>query len=272
MTSSALRPWSPLTDGVTPVIDVMSAGYVGNKLIANNNRIADSFFGKRTATVNNTVADLWDGPTEKYVFPATAQAMRVVSSSATDTSAGIGCQQLVIHYLDAAYAQKTEIVTMNGTTPVTTTATNILRINSAHAYAVGTNGVPTGNISVTNAAASVTYAYVLAGFNVSRQAVYTIPAGFDGYLTQWACSSGSAAGGKFTQITLRATTHDGVSLPGVFVIIDEVGTDDSGLVIPFVTHHHLPEMTDIKISAVSDAANAAATAIGSARLYLEQRS
>jgi hypothetical protein len=58
----------------------------------------------------------------------------------------------------------------------------------------------------------------------------------------------------------------------VFVIIDEVGTEDSGLVIPFVTHHHLPEMTDIKISAVSDAANAAATAIGSARLYLERRS
>lgn len=44
-------------------------------------------FGKRSASVQNSVVDLWDGPTPAYVFPTAPIRMRVVSTSASDSSA-----------------------------------------------------------------------------------------------------------------------------------------------------------------------------------------
>src|SRR5512135_2461251 len=94
--------------------------------------------------VNNTSVDLWQGPTATYVFPTTPQQMQVVSSSANDTAAGTGVQSVYIHYLDTNYADRFEIVTLNGVTPVNTVATNILRINGVHSQTVGTGGVAAG--------------------------------------------------------------------------------------------------------------------------------
>lgn len=242
------------------LIDNANSGY--------SNRSFGYVFGRNT-NVDNVQIDLWEGPTGVYVFPTVGQQMKFVSSSANDTLAGTGIQKIHIHYLDSNYAVHTETVNMNGTTPVSTVATDIFRINAMHAYQVGSGGVAAGNISLTNTGATVTYAYLTAGMNWARQAIYTVPAGVTGYITHWQASSGSASGNHFTQISLRATCHQGVLLPGVFLLIDEVGTQDGGDTVNYDIPIRIPAMSDVKISAISDTSNANVTALGAIMGFFE---
>lgn len=216
----------------------------------------------RNSNVDNAVVDLWEGGTGTYVFPTVGQQMRFVSSSASDALAGTGIQKIHIHYLDSNYQPKVETVSLNGTTPVLTVATDIFRINAMHAIQVGSAGVAVGNVSLTNTAATVTYAYLSAGFNWARQAIYTVPDGYTGYITHWQASSGAATGNHFTQISLRATCHMGILVPGVFLLIDEVGTLNNGGAINYAIPIQIPGKADVKISAISDAGGANAVALG----------
>lgn len=100
-----------------------------------------------------------------------------------DMSAHTGATVIQFGYLDGDYVIHREIVVLNGTTPVNTVNTDIYRINGVSVVCAGSDGVPTGNISLRNTAGTVTYGYITAGYNVSRQAVFTIPAGITGYLT-----------------------------------------------------------------------------------------
>ena len=242
-------------------------GMVGNFNYGPTNRQRGFVFGRRTL-VQNTIVDLWDGPTDRYVFPTVAQQMMVVSSSASDAAAGTGIRKVRIHYLDDNYDTQEEEVTLNGTTPVNTVATNILRINIVHASEVGSNQVSVGNISVKNTGNTITYSYLAAGWNISRQAVYTIPRGVTGYITHWQASSGST-GNHFCTTTVRATTHDGEQFPGVFLVQDETGTQNGGISINFPTPIPIMERSDVKISAISDAVNANVIAIGAIMGYFE---
>lgn len=91
--------------------------------------------------------------------------LTLVSTSASDTG------QIGIRYLDGDLIERTETVTLNGTTPVTTTATDIRAINNAYSK----DGPVVGAVSFTNGV--VTYAFIPAGdiqFNTSLQRV---PAG-----------------------------------------------------------------------------------------------
>jgi len=228
----------------------------------------------RAPDVDNVSVDLWEGnlsaygPSLTYTFPAAAQQMTINSTSANDTLAGTGIQKVMIHYLDANYAVQSETVTMNGIAAVNTVATNILRINSIHAVQVGTGNVSAGNLALTNTARTITYGFIQAGSNTARQAVYTVPAGVTGYISHWQASSGSS-GAHFCQTTLRATTHDGVLWPGVFLVQDETGTQNGGQVMNFPIPIPIPAMADVKLSAISDGGAANVIALGAIMGWFE---
>lgn len=245
--------------GPTPILQ---QDLIGNAQNYCPQRVRHFIPGRAPANVQNARHDLWEGPTALYVFPAVAQQMVVTSSSASDAAAGTGIQQIAIHYLDNNYNYQQEIVTLNGLTGVNTVATNILRINAIHAVRVGSGGYAAGNISITNIGATVTYGYISAAYNTSRQAIFTVPAGMTGYLSHWQGSSGAVTGTHFTQIDMVASCHDGVSHPGIFLLQDSMGTLNSGTAITLPTPIPIPATTDIKLTAISDAANANVTAIG----------
>ena len=208
------------------------------------------------SSVNNVRVDLWEGPTGTYVFPpAGGIQMRVVSTSANDTLAGTGAQVVHIHYLDNTYAMQEVQINLNGTTPVNTIPTNILRINGFHVIQAGTGGTSAGNISLQNTAGTVTYGYIVAGFNSAQQAIYTIPAGKTGYVSHWQCSSGTSTGNHFTRFYLRTTSHLGSAWP-VFLSADSYGTQNNGGVISFPIPFKIPATCDVKVSAISDAGGA----------------
>lgn len=135
--------------------------------------------------IDNTYEDIWSfGGT--YVFPPTGgTACRVVSSSANDAAAGTGAQTVEIWWLDSNYDEYNTILTLNGTTPVALTASNILRINSFHVMTVGSGAASAGNISLQNSGGTITYGYIVASENVATQAIYTIPRSKNGYIVNW---------------------------------------------------------------------------------------
>lgn len=210
----------------------------------------------KNSDVDDTLEDLWE-PGGTYVFPpAGGIQMRVVSTSANDTAAGTGSRQIELHYLDANYAEHDEHIILNGTTPVSTVATNIFRVLGCHSIAVGSGGVAAGNISIQNTAGTVTYGYISAGVNTMLQAIFTVPAGKKMYIFGWDGGSGTAAGGRWTEFLLRATAHDDEGtiewLSGVFHIWDIKNIQDAQFNKPYALPIIFPEKVDIKISVRSD--------------------
>lgn len=182
-----------------------------------------------------------------YAFPGSAAQLSVVSSSALDTAGGTGAHTLLIIGLDSAYNPITELVTLNGTTPVLTTQ-SFLRVNpgglvtSAGAL-LSNDGILTASIGA-NVLASI-----LQHESRYKQMVYTVPAGFTAFNTNKNYSCGS---GDEVEIIEVADFGNGVKVEfDNFFMYEDV--------INFVPQNMfgIPEKTDIDIRAVRSAGNSA---------------
>lgn len=220
----------------------------------------------RNPDIDDVREDIWELG-GNYVFPPDAGIqMRVVSTSASDSATGTGIRSIKIHYLDADGNQQNEVIVLNGTTPVLTVATNIRRINDFHAQTVGSEGDAIGNISLTNTAASQTYAYIEINGNRARQAVWTVPAGKIAFINEvWL--AGNSEGGalsNFAEGYIRTTSNaNGTELlPGVFnfkwgaMVASNTAGGEMEFFIP------VPALADIKMSATSRAAVSNVRVIG----------
>lgn len=157
-------------------------------------------FGYSSGTPNTGFIAAWEN-NSAYAFPTAASAMLVTSSSASDTAVTI-----LISGLDANYARISELVTLNGTTAVTTTSV-FFRINSV----VTTAGTAVGTMYVKNAGGT-TYAQVTIGSGRTNMSVYTVPAGYTAYWTQFdAFSSTSVTSGIFATFRAALTSSTGAA-------------------------------------------------------------
>lgn len=189
-------------------------------------------FGERTTAGAETNV-LWANGA--YAFPAAAGVqMSVVSTSVNDASAGTGLRTIDIHYLDANLAEQVETVTLNGTTPVLTVATNIRFINEIHALTCGSGKVAAGNISASNAGQA--YGYVAAGGVRDTSSVRMVPAGKR--LLVHTLFGGSISGTAAAKTTLHLATpnfggHDFITY-AVFIPLASGAFQDSsaGISIP----------------------------------------
>jgi hypothetical protein len=122
--------------------------------------------------VGTTSIPVWENATA-YTYPVAAGVM-YLSGSNGDTA------QITIVGLDASYAVISEVVTLNGTTPVATTK-SYLRINSMF-VSVGSATNPAGAVYLKNSGGTVTYAQINAGIGRTQAALYTVPAGYTYFL------------------------------------------------------------------------------------------
>ena len=157
-------------------------------------------FGYSTGITNSAFIPAWEN-IAAYAFPTVASTMLVTSSSASDTAVTI-----LISGLDANYDVITESVTLNGTTDVLTTKV-FWRINSV----ITTAGNAVGTMYVKNAGGT-TYAQVAIGAGKTNMSVYTVPAGYTAYLTQFdAFSSTSVTSGVYATFRALRTSSTGVN-------------------------------------------------------------
>lgn len=141
-------------------------------------------------------ADIWSGAAV-YPFMTAATSLEVLSSSASDTAAGIGMQNVTITGLDASYNPITSTVSMNGTT-VVAIPTQFFRINNVRGNLITpVTGSQTniGTITIRDAGGGTTRAIIPIGIGASQQAIYTAPAGFTLDVLSLEIQIASSAGG-----------------------------------------------------------------------------
>jgi hypothetical protein len=157
-------------------------------------------FGYSTATPSSGFIAAWENNTA-YAFPTVASTMVVSSSSVSDTAVTI-----LITGLNANYDVITESVTLNGTTDVPTTKV-FWRINCV----ITTSGNAVGTMYVKNAGGT-TYAQIAIGAGKTNMSIYTVPAGYTAYLTQFdAFSSTSVTSGVYATFRALRTSPTGVN-------------------------------------------------------------
>jgi len=105
-------------------------------------------------------------------FLAAEQLLSLVSTSASDTAVSI----LVVG-VNQDYTLVSEVVTLNGTTPVSTTQ-KFFRINDL----ITVSGNAVGDVTASYSA--VVYAKILAGYGRNQASVFTVPAGFGFFLNR----------------------------------------------------------------------------------------
>ena len=133
-----------------------------------------NIFGQNDAQTT-TFRAVWElSNTTDYVFPSTAQIMRVASDDATD--AGV---QILIKGLDADYLEISEVVTLTATTVDTTQ--QFFRVNDV--VTVGTqNLVTTSTVTVKDTGLTTTFAQINPGHGRNQASIYTVPANCEFYL------------------------------------------------------------------------------------------
>lgn len=120
--------------------------------------------------------DIWTGG-GLYPWITTAAPLEIVSNSADDTAAGTGARTVLVIGLNASYAEIQELVTLNGTTPVPLVNQFFRIFTAAHATA-GSSGINAGTINIRDVTGGTVRAIIPAGYGITRQSQYTVPAGY----------------------------------------------------------------------------------------------
>jgi hypothetical protein len=198
---------NPVTTDLKLRVNSTPYGYdVAEGNIANHSPFFKTGFN---ADVDATEEDMWTAG-GVYVFPVAAQGMEVVSTDNTnDKAGGTGALTVKVWYLTNTFVEKSEVITMTGTTLVETAATDIYRVNAFRVMTAGTSGSAAGTISIRNKTDHTTvYSQIAAGQTRARNSIYTVPALKTLYITQISCSTGNASGGRYARFTLRAKYDD----------------------------------------------------------------
>jgi hypothetical protein len=138
-------------------------------------------FGYSASITNAAFIPAWEN-TAAYTYPASAVAMSIVSTSASDTAV-----KIIVYGLDANYNLINETVTLTGTTPVVTT-TLFFRVNQLDVLPDSVN--PVGVITAKND--GVTYGQIAVDTGQSNMSVYTVPAGhtlYGNHVGAWSSTS-----------------------------------------------------------------------------------
>jgi hypothetical protein len=151
-------------------------------------------FGYSTGIPNTGFIPAWENLVA-YTYPASAVAMSIVSTSASDTAV-----KITVNGLDSNYNLISQTITLTGTTPVVTT-TLFFRVNQLVVLPDSVN--PVGVITAKNG--GITYGQIAVDTGQSNMSIYTVPAGYTLYgnhIGSW--SSTSVTSGVFA--TFRAQT------------------------------------------------------------------
>jgi len=217
-------------------------------------------FGRREALTTAAAGDdVWEGAAVSAPYPnqSVGEQIVFVSTSASDTSAGAGAQQLEMHYLDAAGAPFVETITLNGTTAVNSVATNVRFIQYVHVSRVGSFGAKAvGTITAYKVATPATvYDTIVPGACISLCSVRMVPAGKHFYMNYI-----SVTGASSKPLSLRVTAtsdDDGVLTPGIFLFNEIFEIQDSTATVNIAVPRVFPPFAIIKGIAISNTAGGA---------------
>lgn len=191
--------------------------------------------------INGTEETIWDAG-GVYSYPSSALAMTATTDAGTP--ANDNGVKVTIQGLNSDYNEVSEEITLAGAGTATTTQT-FLRVFRAF---VSGSQEPTGNIDITNT--GTTYAYITLGNNQTLMAVWTVPAGYTGYILKGDVGTGTSNVNQFVTARLIQRPYG-----TVFRTAAKVTLQNSNLPFNWEVPVPFTEKTDIEARAVSSGAN-----------------
>lgn len=227
---------------------------------------------------NTNLQDITTFGEDYITTPTTLTAMEVVSDSVEDDVGGTGAVEMEIHGLDGAWNEKTQTVTMDGTTPVTTDTSaatiEFLRINHIHVSGTSpTNSQHTavGNILLRTAGGGTTFGKIDAGSNMELATRITVPINYTAYIANWNASVGKLPNtGDEILLLLRATVDPTQRTPltNIFTFQDIMHLTANAQQNDIEPAFEFPEKTEIKISAKLNGGNGTAVVSAAFQYWL----
>jgi len=199
--------------------------------------------GVNPAVGKDSFEDLWDVG-GNFLYPTGAETWEVFSDNVNDSSAGTGARMVVIQGLDTNYVEQSEVVTMNGTTPVITTRTDWFRITSVIVISSGSTQENEGEITIRVSGGGTIRSLIRTGQGQTFNGFFTVPAG-------------KTLLAQFSQAVIPK--NEDVSLQSR-VLIDGTNTFVAGPSLPiyqnniathFTSLPTLPSKTDLRLTAKS---------------------
>ena len=190
---------------------------------------------------------IWNaGGNYPFLPNGTAERLSVVSTDVNDTNGGSGAWDLVIFGLDINGDPQSEVVILNGTTPVLTT-NSYFRVNRGIVLHSGTaTAVEDANQGVLTVSANVS-GNLLAQIGIhdgqTTQAVYTVPRGFTAYATGISFNIGQGKECRFVA-KFRNCTDDDCAFSVKYSLTVYENTAFSKITVPL----KVPELTDVVIT------------------------
>lgn len=141
--------------------------------------------------------------------PPTGTQMEIVSTSAGDAPGGVGIRSVEITYLDVNLVEKTEIILLNGITPVLTVATDIRFIQCIVMVTYGSGKNAEGLISLQAAGGGATYEVISIGEVRCASSTKMVPAGKRLMIKALVASASSGTGSAEVEVTFATSILNG---------------------------------------------------------------
>ena len=197
--------------------------------------------------INTTSAeDLWTQG-GAWAAPVAAVVHHIASASASDSAGQLGATSVQVYGLDTNFDQINEVVTLAGTTDVTTTnaysrLTRMI-VRSCSDGSAGQANVGAITATSSDAAGTVTCA-IAAGNNQSRQAIYTVPRNTVGVIRRIHGGPGQAVA---TRINIRLWVRPQGE---VWQLADAFASNGPLASVVYDNGFILPAYSDVKLDAI----------------------
>ncbi len=143
----------------------------------------------QTPSAGTTANPIWGvGGSTSYVQLLVATPLEIVSSSANDAAAGTGARTVRVNGVEliaGVYSNFSEVLTLNGVTPVPLVHTSAVAINSSEIVTAGSGATNAGNIDVRAVTGSLIKSRIASNAEAvgkSQDFIFTIPTGYYGLL------------------------------------------------------------------------------------------
>ena len=233
-----------------PVVRTTASYYDWSITISNGTLDGVGYIEKfgRNATLSGNPETIWDG-SNLYTYLSTTSSVYITSSSGDDATAGTGARTVEVQGLDENYELQTETINVDDSASTTT----FIRVFRAIVKTVGSGGQAAGVISIRSASggggtllAQIGRVGTGGGASLGQtfMALYTIPAGKTGYLTQWTVGAGGQNADTTALLLARPT---GGAFNSKDIVISAGNQFSKDYKIPLM----FTEKTDIEVRAFS---------------------
>ena len=192
--------------------------------------------------VNSSEETIWDVG-GIYAYPSSAVAMTVTTDAGTP--ANDNGVKVIVFGLDEDYNEVNDEVTLAGAGTATTTQT-FFRVFRAY---VSGSQAPTGNLNITNG--GTTYARITLNENQTLMAMWTVPAGYTGFLDHVNIATGTTNANQYVTAQIVQRTQGGVFRVMMKQTLSSGGVADFLLRYPI----EISEKTDLEVRAESSGSN-----------------